>query len=176
MKKTTIIYVAVSGFIGLSLLVLDASASKKQVEVVSYKENGRSALRAFYTAPPVIPHEVTDQQSNKECLYCHQDVLHIEGRTSVKTPHPKFSNCQQCHVQGKDMKISVKTFWQGLEEPQKGSRAFEGAPPTMPHRLFMRKNCLSCHGPDNSDKALRTSHPERVNCLQCHVAQKEVEF
>jgi nitrate reductase (cytochrome), electron transfer subunit len=46
-------------------------------------------------------------------------------------------------------------------------RAFDGAPPTIPHSTLMRTDCLSCHGPQGL-YGLRTPHPERQSCLQCH--------
>jgi len=176
MRKKILLFVSIS----LMLLVpasLFASKKEKAHEVKKEKNDYRQALRAFYTAPPVIPHEVTAQRGQKECLFCHKKVLHVGGRTSVQTSHPEFFNCQQCHVQGiiKEEGFSATT-WKGQEEPKKGTRAHETAPPTIPHRLFLRKNCNSCHGPKNPDKNLRGPHPERTNCLQCHVQEKEKQF
>ena len=54
----------------------------------------------------------------------------------------------------------------------------EGSPPVIPHKLFMRENCLSCHAGPSAPKEIRMSHPERVNCRQCHVpgnTQEEFE-
>lgn len=156
--------------------ILMAGKANKQEQAKVGEKTGRDALRAFYTAPPVIPHEVAVRNSS-ECLYCHKEVADIGGRTTVKTPHPEFSNCMQCHVQGAvNEVIDVQNSWQGLEEPAGGMRAHEFAPPLIPHRITLRENCLSCHGPDNPDEKLRTTHPERSNCQQCHVAAEDVEF
>ena len=38
----------------------------------------------------------------------------------------------------------------------------------MPHGTFMRTRCLSCHG-EYGYPGLRTDHPRRVNCVQCHI-------
>ena len=51
------------------------------------------------------------------------------------------------------------------------NRAFSGAPPTIPHRVFMRDNCISCHGPTGYHE-YRTTHPNRTQCMQCHVEEK----
>ena len=175
-------------FVILSVMLLDlyilpqASVAEKKMQDkehqhVQKQEDDRSKLRAFYTAPPVIPHEVTFPRGNKECLYCHKEVLQVQNRVSVKTPHTEFSNCQQCHVQGNiENPIKVGTSWSGLKEPKKETRAHEFAPPTIPHRIALRENCLSCHGPKNPDEKLRTSHPERTNCMQCHVQMEGREF
>jgi cytochrome c-type protein NapB len=56
----------------------------------------------------------------------------------------------------------------GTKGPEKGLRAWPGAPPTIPHPTNMRGECLSCHGPDGK-VGMRSSHPWRVSCRQCHV-------
>jgi cytochrome c-type protein NapB len=50
-----------------------------------------------------------------------------------------------------------------------GSRAHPGAPPVIPHKVFMRENCLSCHSGPGGREEIRTTHPERTRCMQCHV-------
>ncbi len=138
----------------------------------------RESLRAFYFAPPVVPHEVESRGSN-DCLRCHLQVTKLEdGRVAMQTPHPQFSNCLQCHVPSKTpgREKEVLTDWEGLEEPKRGMRGFLVSPPTVPHRIYLRENCLSCHGPKNPNMRLRTSHPERSRCLQCHVPNVDQEF
>jgi len=49
-------------------------------------------------------------------------------------------------------------------------RAFEGAPPLIPHEIEDETGCLECHRLGDNDAPI-TSHPERVNCVQCHVTQ-----
>jgi nitrate reductase cytochrome c-type subunit len=49
-------------------------------------------------------------------------------------------------------------------------RAFEGAPPLIPHEIEDETTCLECHRLGDNDAPI-TSHPERVNCVQCHIAQ-----
>ena len=45
------------------------------------------------------------------------------------------------------------------------------SPPTIPHTLQLRENCLACHGGAASRVEIRTSHPERPRCRQCHVPE-----
>jgi cytochrome c-type protein NapB len=62
------------------------------------------------------------------------------------------------------------------------NRAFNGAPPSIPHDLLDEKGiggiaCLQCHengGYVDQFNAFApvTPHPEMLNCKQCHVAQK----
>ncbi|VAX36281.1 hypothetical protein MNBD_UNCLBAC01-865 [hydrothermal vent metagenome] len=175
MKKIILNCLIVIALIVPTTLLANKKESVKKVE----KEvvDSRESLRAFYTAPPVIPHEVTDQTGQKECLQCHKKVFEVGGRTTVKTPHPQLFNCQQCHVQGKlKEKGFTATTWQGLKKPKKIKRAHEYAPPMIPHRTFLRKNCNACHGQDSPTKVLRGPHPERSNCLQCHLPQNKREF
>lgn len=139
----------------------------------------RAALRAFYTAPPVIPHEVEDR-GNESCGYCHHEEDEDGNQVALSVPHATFSNCRQCHVTFEPPfevdDVELDTSWIGLREPARGRRAHEGAPPTMPHRVFLRENCLSCHGPEGLTEGMATSHPERTNCSQCHVADVMHEF
>jgi nitrate reductase cytochrome c-type subunit len=46
-----------------------------------------------------------------------------------------------------------------------------GDPPTVPHKMKegdTGKSCLVCHE-KGLNKAPETSHPERIDCVQCHV-------
>ena len=87
-------------------------------------------------------------------------------------PHSKLISCTQCHVEALNKRFgevvdSPSTF-RGQPEPLGGPRAFIGAPPVIPHPTTMRTKCLACHGQFGLP-AIRTPHPERVNCRQCHV-------
>ncbi|AVX19800.1 MULTISPECIES: hypothetical protein [Carboxydocella] len=43
-------------------------------------------------------------------------------------------------------------------------------PPTIPHTLQGREGkCILCHKDAAGVKIPRTPHPDRANCLQCHV-------
>jgi len=66
----------------------------------------------------------------------------------------------------------VASRFTGLQQgPWKGSRATVGAPPRIPHALQMRGECLACHAGPGARVELRTTHPERVRCRQCHVPE-----
>jgi hypothetical protein len=59
----------------------------------------------------------------------------------------------------------------------RGARLYPGAPPVLPHPLFMHETCLACHAGVAAREAIRCSHPERERCLQCHaVVATESEF
>ncbi len=143
--------------ISLGLMVLAPAAGN---EASQHKR-----VRFYMYAPPVIPHDA----DLGTCLDCHN----TSEMGAPMMPHKEITNCRQCHVPKKDVLLFKKNAFNGIPEPKKLKRAYKGAPPAMPHRLFMRENCLACHGPDSSEDVINTSHPERKNCRQCHVEQKE---
>lgn len=129
--------------------------------------------RAFWGAPPVMPHSFSSEQDGRFCLTCHATENRVELRQQAisPVPHAEFSQCQQCHVRQVDTEIVLlgeSNSFVGLDFPGKGTRAHDYAPPTMPHKTFMRDNCMSCHGP-SGEQRIQTPHPFRSQCLQCHV-------
>lgn len=151
------------------------------------KEYGRTvrqfyARRAYPGAPPMIPHEVLDEQSpgGASCLSCHADggyTPRFQAYAPV-TPHPELSSCKQCHVAG-DVKSKTPLFvastFQALAPPALDGEALPGAPPPVPHGLDMRNNCVACHAGPGAVKELRTPHAARANCRQCHVQNDGAE-
>jgi cytochrome c-type protein NapB len=137
----------------------------------------RASLRAYDGAPPVIPHGI-DTLSSASCLSCHsQDGnLVIAGKRPAEISHPWVTNCTSCHVPADGLRqitepvtdrLNVENAFVGKRSAGAGPRAYGTAPPTTPHPVWMRQNCMACHGPGR-EQAIRTSHPERQNCLQCH--------
>ncbi len=129
-------------------------------------------LRAYPGAPPRIPHELApDEFRLTECSTCHERggyAPRFRAYTPV-TPHPRYENCLQCHVASETAGTFVGLDWRPAAWPPLGERAMEGAPPRIPHDLQLRGNCLACHGGPGAVEEIRTTHPERVNCRQCHV-------
>jgi cytochrome c-type protein NapB len=135
----------------------------------------RAGRRAFDGAPPVVPHPI-DQLSTASCLACHSDAIAIGSSPdrivrATKISHAILSNCTQCHVEQQAAQLEKTPHQQntfvGKPAPLGGRRAWNGAPPTVPHTVFMRETCLSCHGPAGAEP-IRTTHAWRTNCLQCH--------
>ncbi len=138
----------------------------------------RAGRRAYDGAPPTVPHPVT-QDSSAACLACHGQGLQVKDRFASKISHPTYGgSCTQCHVSTRSgftaeeavlysVPLAENSF-QGTEASPNGARAWPGAPPVIPHRTLMRTDCMSCHGP-NGLFALRTPHPDRQSCTQCHV-------
>jgi len=175
----------VIGSVGLLLAAEGDSPDKALADAPSYNTHrsfaqpvreepvglGITGDRAFWGAPPPMPHAFEDERSN-DCLTCHARENRIEKQQQaiVPVPHPEYTSCQQCHVDGSnaDVKNFRENIFVGLDYPGKGTRAHPYAPPTIPHKTFMRDNCLSCHGPSGKQR-IATPHPARSQCQQCHV-------
>lgn len=135
--------------------------------------------RAFYGAPPSIPHTVEERNMGaNSCLKCHENGGFVDKYNAYApvTPHPDKINCRQCHVSINTEDLFVATSWSRTTGPSIGNIALMTSPPVIPHQIQMRENCLSCHAGPSAPKEIRTTHPNRINCRQCHVINdKEIE-
>jgi len=134
--------------------------------------------RAYPGAPPTIPHAIPYDGvvGGKTCLKCHENggfVAKYNAYAPV-TPHPEFTNCRQCHVPVKTKTVFVANSFYKEKAPEVGvNKALLTSPPMIPHQLQLRENCLACHAGPAAPKEIRVSHPERMNCRQCHVYRKD---
>lgn len=141
----------------------------------------RSERRAFSGAPPVVPHAI-DERNAQACMACHGEGFQVGQVIAPKMSHHYLANCIQCHVEGTQNApwalASAKTpesHFVGMTEPGRGERIGPGAPPTIPHAVWMRSDCATCHG-SLGKEGLRTSHPWRVNCTQCHAPSRGFDW
>ena len=134
----------------------------------------RAERRLYDGAPPVIPHAPLQIK----CIACHTN----DGKEAPPlgfapaNPHAQTaglsstSHCQQCHVFRRQEAAFAESDFQGLKQQfVKADRLYAGAPPVIPHRVFMRENCNACHSGSVARPEIRCSHPLRANCRQCHV-------
>ena len=133
------------------------------------------SLRAYSGAPPIIPHPILEKKTltGEDCLGCHKRggfVPKFHAYAPI-VPHPKKLNCRQCHNPVYLNSLFKKNTWI-KNEGDRGFVHLSGGPPVIPHSLQMRENCLACHGGMAAVDEIRTTHPERINCLQCHVERK----
>lgn len=139
----------------------------------------RRARRVYEGAPPWIPHPVSEElDRTQDCAPCHTFGGYNPGiRTySPRTPHPEYTNCLQCHVARVAQELFRPTDWVTPPWPEYGrERELLGAPPPIPHTLQLRERCLTCHGGGSAAPDIRTTHPERFNCRQCHLPLGEGE-
>lgn len=123
------------------------------------------ASRISAYAPPTIPHEIFDMA----CLDCHAS----NEMGAPMLPHQLIANCRQCHIpRGTSPLFRENTFRSVAPPTPKVRRAYPGSPPVIPHRVFMREHCLACHDKGARASVISSPHPERANCLQCHVEQQ----
>lgn len=143
----------------------------------------RAKVRAYDSAPPVIPHGI-DQMKTAQCLACHSQGIIIGERIASKVSHPHFTNCTQCHVELNRTQtpwattLVAENAFEGITRAGPGARAWPGAPPTIPHSTWMRQDCTSCHG-TIARVGIRSTHPWLTNCTQCHApsaALDQVDF
>ena len=134
----------------------------------------RAQRRAYDGAPPTIAHD----DFGMRCEACHDSRgMAMDGvGFAPASPHDGTSEagattrCRQCHVFVVQDELFVESSYVGLaQDMHAGGRATPGAPPTIPHRTLMRENCIACHGGPGARENIRTSHPERTRCRQCHV-------
>ncbi len=130
------------------------------------------SLRAYSGAPPRIPHPIVMSKTltGDSCLGCHENGGYTPKFQAYApiVPHPEKLNCRQCHNPGNENSLYRATAW--TKNPGKRGRAhLPGSPLVIPHSLQMRENCLSCHSGPAAVVEIRTTHPERINCMQCHV-------
>lgn len=179
-RKRVINHLTVSGTLSLKFLTpllmtvmlcapLQADHKDKESEEEHHDRSslleGRKDRRLSTYAPPTIPHEAG---SVKECLECHGS--HDSG--APKMPHKPLPNCRQCHVPQEDVPLFKSNRFHGGGDPRGGARLAKGSPPMMPHRVFMREDCLACHGEEARGDILHTPHPQRIRCQQCHLEQR----
>ncbi|WP_425398687.1 nitrate reductase cytochrome c-type subunit [Aeoliella sp.] len=141
----------------------------------------RSERRAFSGAPPVVPHAI-DERNAQACMACHSGGFKVGQVIAPKMSHHYLPNCTQCHVESiqnapwavASAQVTESQFV-GMAEPGRGERIGPGAPPTIPHAVWMRSDCTTCHG-SLGKEGLRTSHPWRVNCTQCHAPSRGFDW
>lgn len=138
----------------------------------------RASRRAYDGAPPTIPHAVR-QREFPDCLACHGQGLALAGRRAPIMSHARYDNCTQCHVPSVAPEPlppgePAENTFVGLASPSSGTRAWAGAPPTIPHPTLMRSECSSCHGVGGVS-GIRSTHPARQSCTQCHASDAALE-
>lgn len=164
-----------------SRLVQEVSGFERGAVALSYlrasQEGDRSldvfvSRRAYPGGPPIIPHPVANERSmgGTVCLTCHANGGYVPKFNAFApvTPHPTLPNCRQCHNPARTDELFAETTFRSAAVPQLNRQALPTSPPPIPHPLEMRSNCLACHAGPGAVAEIRTTHPDRVNCRQCH--------
>jgi cytochrome c-type protein NapB len=156
-------------------------------------------LRGYPGAPPRIPHALRPEEfRTQSCRTCHERggySIRFAAYVPV-TPHPERGVCLQCHL-GEDSLMAIPVpsadpnrrcpqchglggaprreaslTWPTSVWPELPPLIRDQYPPPIPHDLLFRENCLACHSGPAAVAPIRTSHPERANCRQCHLTQE----
>ncbi len=169
----------------------ERSAHPRTLKTVHY-------LRGYEGAPPRIPHPLSAEEFRTDaCRTCHErGGYSVRFSAYVPlTPHPDRGMCLQCHVgvdsvmgtadpganpnsrcslchgpNGGPLRGDFSLTWPTTVWPQLPRLMPDRDPPPIPHDLPFRENCLTCHAGPAAVAEIRTSHPERADCRQCHVA------
>ena len=154
------------------------------------------ALRIYPGAPPRVPHGLTAEEFRAtQCRTCHERggfAMRFQAYAPV-TPHPHLVDCLQCHLVN-DALIGAQLLstnpdglcrqchtpsaqdqervplrWRGADWPVLARRSDAAPPPPIPHDLWMRNDCRTCHVGPGAVAELRITHADWINCRQCHV-------
>jgi cytochrome c-type protein NapB len=162
--------------LGVVLAIWSAACGGPPPAAVPRSTVERASGRAYDGAPPTIPHSIRIGA----CTSCHDaDGAAIDGvGVAPASPHDdnamlgSMRRCLQCHAPAESSRSLVASRFTGLPQgPWRGQRATPGAPPTIPHSLQLRERCVACHAGPAARREIRTSHPERTRCRQCHVPE-----
>jgi cytochrome c-type protein NapB len=156
-------------------------------------------LRAYPGGPPRIPHGLTPAETRRGgCTVCHERGGYSQrfGAYVPVTPHPDFGECLQCHVGDAQLMSNPlpsadpnarcrqchapgsrrwrdsSLAWEPPPWPAVITSSIGDPPPPIPHDLDLRGNCLACHTAPSAVAEIRTPHPERAHCRQCHVESR----
>ena len=166
--------------IPLLILALALVAAGRGEPTRKTSAEARAERRLYDGAPPVIPHVLL----GADCVTCHGgEGIEVPGRGfAPPSPHETTagisatSRCRQCHVFAETDELFVGNGFAGLRQDlRRGRRMADNSPPVIPHRVFMRENCSACHDGRAAREEIRTPHPERTRCEQCHVEQSTTE-
>jgi nitrate reductase cytochrome c-type subunit len=155
------------GLIGLYMAFALSSCErikKAKADILPLADN-----RAYSGAPPVVQHEILEL-GRGDCLSCHLhgDAKEPFKKKAQKTPHPELVRCEQCHVEEMTSGVFKNNTFLGKTYVMR-LKAHQESPPLIPHPLTLRENCVGCHGLEENEERLKTDHPERVRCVQCHL-------
>jgi cytochrome c-type protein NapB len=154
-------------------------------------------LRMYPGAPPRIPHGLSSEEFRTGvCGTCHERGGYSRRFSAYVpvTPHPEWGMCLQCHLgedaamgqipatadpnarcslchgtSGGPPRAEASVTWRSTVWTTLPSILRDQSPPPIPHELQSRGNCLACHSGPAAVAEIRSPHPERTNCRQCHV-------
>lgn len=196
-KGKIVTYVAILGYVGLSMFSVLTVATASQVPTNFDNQGGKIfiaqqdtpdlnlkadsggrnlvdfyRLRQYPGSPPQIAHGVALSFSGEQtdCLACHEKggFSPEYGKFTPITPHPENTLCYQCHAQIVSEELFVGSNWKSITPPRLGQSFLSNSPPPVPHTLQLRENCIACHTGPAAVAEIRITHASRGDCRQCH--------
>ena len=164
------------------------SPMNRNVTAASHGLDGHSALSPAHAGPPTHADDGLSAtlyaDMNSAEMGVNQDWTTRLAMLSKKTYSEKDFLRQAFEKSGE---FSVAADGIGLKPKlhalanREGRRAFNGAPPTVPHPIDQMSSqaCAACHTDGWKSPTLRIPkmpHPFFANCTQCHVEQQPSHF
>jgi hypothetical protein len=117
------------------------------------------------SGPRAIPHEVAGRE---QCLMCHDPAGNIRPAPQDHVGRAA-DTCQMCH---QPAAASGQVTPESTESSEEESAT--GGPPSIPHDLAGRDDCLVCHNPAGGLRPAPADHAGRTSdtCQTCHKPQQ----
>ncbi len=138
--------------------------------------NEQEPIRAQWKEKPV-PNQPSDSADAIPLVVSYSEIASADFKNNPKVAL-HFSQLKQQKPKMFDPVIKTPEMKILAIKDRGKSRAFEGAPPTIPHLVddVRAEKCLVCHGEGvkiGNRVASKMSHPRFATCVQCHVAGQE---
>jgi len=130
-------------------------------------------IRSHWKEPPA-PNRLSDGPDAIPLVVSYSEIATAKIKKNQKKPL-HFSQLKQQKPGMFDPVIKAPEMKMMAIVDRGKNRAFEGAPPTIPHQIddVRAEKCLVCHSEGiqiGKRVASKMSHPRFATCVQCHVA------
>jgi nitrate reductase (cytochrome), electron transfer subunit len=145
--------IAVAALLGAFL-----AATRGEPDARGYRDPARADAKTYARAPTHAEIASGRHSTNRAR---QPDALAKLAPTGVGTPQA----------------VHDEAAWQAAVEKRAARRAYDGAPPVIPHPIDQRgfPNCVTCHEQTFTIRGVpapKPSHDPRSQCVQCHVVQQ----
>lgn len=143
--------------------------------VVGYFTGLQSPMNASLSSSPLaVEHKRTEQiTTTEDGVIPATHYSEMAAATLARSAHTSLARLKSTFDPLEEVKLSPQDKLTALHHRDQ-NRAFNGAPPTIPHPIEQRSDisCVACHKEGIKTKTLRIprmSHAFLANCTQCHV-------
>ncbi len=143
------------------------------VAVAGYFTGLQAPMKASTAEPPQLPQRPVDETVMETGVVPAAHYSDMPAVTSSRRPATKLASLKSNVDLLAEIEISAQDKFTALKL-RDANRAFNGAPPTIPHPIDQRSDasCVACHSTGIAAESLRIprmSHHFLANCTQCHV-------